>query len=232
LLHHNAFDLIALALIERLIRAPRPVHLQMVLGQRRSDLLELADHPPQSVARLAPRHQDRIRGGDDDHIVDAEQGNELFLRGDVGAARVDEDSRTMCGVLSGFVRRQFPDRRRPTSRTRPASRSHERCAPILRGRSLSPRWKRFGVSFSPAASGKALKSIRQTVRHWALHQREVWEAYKRVRANKGMAGVDEQSIADFEADLTNNLYKLRCRTIRFLIVLNEPFLRDRVQKCG
>ncbi len=36
---------------------------------------------------------------------------------------------------------------------------------------LSRRWKGFGVSFSPAASGKALKSIRQTVRHWALHQR-------------------------------------------------------------
>ncbi len=31
---------------------------------------------------------------------------------------------------------------------------------------------------------------------------------KRVRANQGTAGVDEQSIADFEADLTNNLYKL------------------------
>ena len=29
-----------------------------------------------------------------------------------------------------------------------------------------------------------------------------------VRANQGTAGVDDQSIADFEADLTNNLYKL------------------------
>ena len=41
-----------------------------------------------------------------------------------------------------------------------------------------------------------------------IPKREVWEAYKRVRANQGTAGVDEQSIADFEADLTNNLYKL------------------------
>ena len=35
----------------------------------------------------------------------------------------------------------------------------------------------------------------------------VWEAYKRVKAKKGAAGVDGQSIEDFEADLKNNLYK-------------------------
>lgn len=37
---------------------------------------------------------------------------------------------------------------------------------------------------------------------------EVWEAYGRVKANKGAAGVDEQSIADFERKLKDNLYKL------------------------
>ena len=37
---------------------------------------------------------------------------------------------------------------------------------------LSRRWRgTFGVLFSPAASGKALKTIRQTVRSWALHER-------------------------------------------------------------
>ena len=36
----------------------------------------------------------------------------------------------------------------------------------------------------------------------------VWEAYRRVKANKGGAGVDEQSIAEFERDLQGNLYKL------------------------
>jgi RNA-directed DNA polymerase len=41
-----------------------------------------------------------------------------------------------------------------------------------------------------------------------IPKREVWEAYKRVRANQGAAGVDGQSIAAFEADLSNNLYKL------------------------
>lgn len=36
----------------------------------------------------------------------------------------------------------------------------------------------------------------------------VWEAYKSVKANKGAAGVDGQSIEDFEVDLKDNLYKI------------------------
>src|SRR5262245_30312769 len=41
-----------------------------------------------------------------------------------------------------------------------------------------------------------------------IPKREVWEAFKKVKVNQGAAGVDGQSIADFEADLSNNLYKL------------------------
>jgi len=36
----------------------------------------------------------------------------------------------------------------------------------------------------------------------------VWEAYRQVKANKGAAGVDGQSMADFEEDLRDNLYKI------------------------
>ena len=36
----------------------------------------------------------------------------------------------------------------------------------------------------------------------------IYEAYKRVKANKGSAGVDGQSLKDFDQDLENNLYKL------------------------
>jgi len=41
-----------------------------------------------------------------------------------------------------------------------------------------------------------------------IPKREVWEAFKKVKANQGAAGVDGQSIADFEVDLVSNLYKL------------------------
>ena len=36
----------------------------------------------------------------------------------------------------------------------------------------------------------------------------VWEAYRRVKENKGGAGVDGESMAEFEQDLKGNLYKL------------------------
>ena len=41
---------------------------------------------------------------------------------------------------------------------------------------------------------------------YEISKQVVWEAYKRVKANRGAAGVDQQSLADFEADLKGNLY--------------------------
>src|SRR5439155_25802220 len=41
-----------------------------------------------------------------------------------------------------------------------------------------------------------------------IPKREVWEAFKHVKANRGAAGVDGQSITEFEDSLTDNLYKL------------------------
>ena len=43
---------------------------------------------------------------------------------------------------------------------------------------------------------------------YVISKQVVWEAYKRVKANRGAAGVDGQSLADFEKDLKGNLYKL------------------------
>jgi RNA-directed DNA polymerase len=52
------------------------------------------------------------------------------------------------------------------------------------------------------------EELADTAKPFDIPKREVWEAFKSVKANQGAAGVDGQSIADFEADLTNNLYKL------------------------
>jgi len=43
---------------------------------------------------------------------------------------------------------------------------------------------------------------------YEVSKQNVWEAYKRVKANRGSAGVDWQSLEAFEKDLKNNLYKI------------------------
>jgi retron-type reverse transcriptase len=52
------------------------------------------------------------------------------------------------------------------------------------------------------------RNLVDKVKSWSIPKRWVWEAYQRVKANGGAAGVDEQSIEGFEQDLKNNLYKL------------------------
>ena len=39
------------------------------------------------------------------------------------------------------------------------------------------------------------------VKSFDISKRLVWEAYKSVKANQGAAGVDGQSVEEFEADL-------------------------------
>ena len=41
-----------------------------------------------------------------------------------------------------------------------------------------------------------------------ISKRAVWKAYEKVKANQGAAGVDGESIEEFERDLKGNLYKL------------------------
>src|SRR5215471_2266864 len=43
---------------------------------------------------------------------------------------------------------------------------------------------------------------------FCISKREVWDAYQRVKGNKGAAGIDDQSIEDFEKKLKKNLYKI------------------------
>ncbi|MEC4879691.1 reverse transcriptase domain-containing protein, partial [Pseudomonas sp. NC26] len=41
-----------------------------------------------------------------------------------------------------------------------------------------------------------------------IAKRVIWEAYQQVRTNRGAAGIDDETIADFERNLPKNLYKL------------------------
>jgi RNA-directed DNA polymerase len=43
---------------------------------------------------------------------------------------------------------------------------------------------------------------------FGISKAEVWQAYLKVRANKGAAGVDEVSLAEFDADRDDNLYRI------------------------
>jgi RNA-directed DNA polymerase len=50
--------------------------------------------------------------------------------------------------------------------------------------------------------------MRTTDKPFVINKRLVYEAYKAVKSNAGAAGVDGETIEQFEADLQNNLYKL------------------------
>ena len=43
---------------------------------------------------------------------------------------------------------------------------------------------------------------------FVISKKVVWDAYEKVKANQGAAGVDGESIAEFERNLKGNLYKL------------------------
>jgi len=43
---------------------------------------------------------------------------------------------------------------------------------------------------------------------FVISKRLVWEAYRRVKSNHGAAGVDRQSIKDFDRDRDRNLYRI------------------------
>jgi retron-type reverse transcriptase len=47
-----------------------------------------------------------------------------------------------------------------------------------------------------------------TNKPYDISKNVVADAFKNVRANKGCAGIDNESIKEFEMDLKNNLYKL------------------------
>jgi RNA-directed DNA polymerase len=53
-----------------------------------------------------------------------------------------------------------------------------------------------------------MSKLKSPGKSFEISKRAVWEAYEKVKANKGAPGVDEVSIEEFEKDLKNNLYKI------------------------
>jgi RNA-directed DNA polymerase len=50
--------------------------------------------------------------------------------------------------------------------------------------------------------------LKSSGKPFEISKREVWEAYRQVKANQGAPGVDGVTLDEFEADLKNNLYKI------------------------
>jgi RNA-directed DNA polymerase len=48
----------------------------------------------------------------------------------------------------------------------------------------------------------------ESTKPFRISKQAVWDAYQRVKANHGAAGVDEESVAEFEGHLKDHLYKL------------------------
>lgn len=63
-----------------------------------------------------------------------------------------------------------------------------------------------------ASAGEATVERREELscgaKSFAIPKRLVWDAWKAVKANKGAAGSDGQTIEEYEKDLKNNLYRL------------------------
>jgi RNA-directed DNA polymerase len=68
----------------------------------------------------------------------------------------------------------------------------------------------FGFDWRPTAAWweEPVTEPKPKDKPFVISKWVVWEAYQRVKANDGAAGVDEQSIEEFERDLKGNLYKL------------------------
>jgi len=79
--------------------------------------------------------------------------------------------------------------------------------------SLVMREERRGsvVQLSEDANPRAGRSDGTSTKPYVIAKRAVWEAYQQVKANRGAAGIDEETIAMFEQNLSKNLYKLRNR---------------------
>ena len=53
-----------------------------------------------------------------------------------------------------------------------------------------------------------MDELKASGKPFQISKQEVWDAWIKVKGNQGAPGADGQSLAEFEADLKNNLYKI------------------------
>src|SRR6266851_3057158 len=90
--------------------------------------------------------------------------------------------------------------------------------PVVAGRPLltgggggakGPAHQGLFVQSTGACSGRKRENMpKPQDKSFDISKQLVWEAYRRVAANKGAPGVDDQTLGEFETDLKNNLYKI------------------------
>jgi hypothetical protein len=65
------------------------------------------------------------------------------------------------------------------------------------------------------SSGRSfMDQLKASGKPFDISKAEVWDAWIKVKGNQGAAGVDGQSIEDFEKDLRGNLYRIWNRMVR------------------
>lgn len=64
------------------------------------------------------------------------------------------------------------------------------------------------VQLSEEANPATGRSDRNSTKPYHIAKRAVWDAYQQVKANRGAAGIDDETIAMFEQNLAKNQYKL------------------------
>jgi RNA-directed DNA polymerase len=82
---------------------------------------------------------------------------------------------------------------------------------VTRSRAEGPvmgRERRGDIVWLYRGSTREGRNLVDKAKPCSMSKREVWEAYKRVKATQGAAGVDGQSMAECERDVQNNRYKL------------------------